>query len=108
MNNAIEPFEPPCPIGFVKFPTDMCEHFCSYRMTGSERRIFDCIMRKTVGWKKQWDYIPISQFAEECDIRPPNVCRSLNELVKMNAILVKVGRRGGRQYSINFNFREWR
>ena len=85
----------------------MCEKLCKFRMGGYERRVFDCILRQTMGWAKKEDYISLGQFEEKTGIAQSNVSRALKNLEAMRLITVRRGPKRGRKFAINFDVNQW-
>lgn len=46
--------------GFIMYPTMLEQYWWS--MTGSEQKCMDYIIRRTIGWQKDWDQISLAQF----------------------------------------------
>lgn len=72
--------------GHVEIANDLFEALCHFDMPGRQRRVFDAIMRKTWGWGKKSDRIPLSQIASLTGVKIKHVCEMLNWLKKANMI----------------------
>ena len=94
--------------GFIMFPKKMCKALCRCRLGGNTRSVFDVILIQTVGWRKEWDYIALSQFAEKTGIAKPNVCREIQTLVGRKIIFKKISKGHTNQYAINLNYEQWK
>jgi phage replication O-like protein O len=92
--------------GFIKIATELWEEFAKIRIPGEARQCLDWIIRKTYGWNKKSDKIPLSQFVENLGIKRQNVIRSLNRLRGMNMIYI-IKEKKNNCYGINKNYKEW-
>jgi len=92
--------------GYTRIANELLEALCSIRIRGESRQIFDVIIRKTYGFNKKEDCIPLSQFVQYTGIKKPNVIRAIAILVKMNLIVKKDYKKAAR-YSINKNYHSW-
>ena len=54
-------------------------------------KVLDCIARKTLGWQKRWDGIPLSQFEEMTGKSRPAIVKAIAELVERKIILCGKG-----------------
>lgn len=73
--------------GHVSVANDIWEALCRADIPGRQRRVLDVIIRKTWGWNKKHDLIPLSQLSEMTGIRRPHVCQLLNWLKAANMIV---------------------
>lgn len=73
--------------GHVSVANDIWEALCRADIPGRQRRVFDVIVRKTWGWNKKADLIPLSQFEDLTGIKRTHVCLLLNWLKAANMIL---------------------
>ena len=74
--------------GYIRIANDVLDALCKVRIPGEARQILDCIIRKTYGFNKKSDGIPLSQFAEMTGISRRNCLRALKKLEEMNLIRV--------------------
>lgn len=74
--------------GYIKIANDIYDAFCRTRISGEERQILDCILRKTYGWNKCEDAISISQFADMTGIQKPHIIRAIKGLLAKNIISI--------------------
>lgn len=72
--------------GHVEIANELFEALYRFPIPGRQRRIFDAILRKTWGWGKKSDHIPLSQLANETGIDKSHVCHMLEWLKKANMI----------------------
>jgi len=93
--------------GFTRIANELLEALCNIRIPGEARQIFDLIMRKTYGFNKKEDRIPLSQFAQFTGIKKPNVKRAINKLIKMN-LVIKKDKNKAAIYSINKHYLSWK
>lgn len=88
--------------GHVKIATELFHFLCSFRIPGECRLVFDAIVRKTWGWKKKEDRIPVSQIAELTKLKKQNVSRSLAQLIEHKLVI-----KNDDKLRINKNYSEW-
>lgn len=63
-------------------------------LSGTAFKCYALIIRKTAGWHKEVDYIPVSQFLQLCGIKKPETITSaLQELEKIG-LIVRIQSRG--------------
>ncbi|MBF0405461.1 MAG: replication protein [Nitrospirae bacterium] len=93
--------------GFTKVPNDLLEALARMRINGEARQLLDVILRKTFGWNKKEDWIPLSQFCLLTGIKKPNVIRGLKTLVEMQ-IIIKTDNRKSITWRINRSFSTWK
>jgi len=89
--------------GTVRIATELWEAITRTRVPGEAMQCLMFIIRKTYGWQKKEDKIPLVQFVEATGIPKPRVCRSLAKLRGMNIIAQK-----GNKLSINKFYSTWR
>jgi len=88
--------------GHIKIATELFVYLCSFRIPGECRLVFDAIIRKTWGWKKKEDRIPVSQIAELTKLKKQNVSRSLLQLLAHKLVI-----KNDDKLQINKNYVEW-
>lgn len=97
--------------GHVSVANDIWEALCRTDISGKHRRVFDTIVRKTWGWNKKEDAIPISQIVERTGISRRTVIYCLQDLEAKRMIFVKRGgdgmNRDINRMSINKDFEVW-
>lgn len=100
--------------GYTAIANDIMDALCHIRIPGEARQVLDSILRKTYGWHKKEDGIPLSQFVEMTGINRPNICRSINMLVDMNIIIkkdngiIKKDNELWTTYSFQKDFEKWK
>ena len=47
---------------FTKIPNDLLNALCRINIPGEARRVFDCIVRKTLGWNRKDARITLGDF----------------------------------------------
>ena len=92
--------------GYLKIANELSEAFCRYRLSGREWQILWVILRKTYGFNKKEDWIPLSQFQSLTNLDKSNIIHALNNLLKKN-IIVKIDNDRGRSYTFNKLYSEW-
>jgi len=71
-----------------------------------ERRVLDCILRKTYGWNKKADRISYSQFQEATGIDRRHIGRSLASLKRRNVIIC-IGQGYALEYGLQKDYELW-
>lgn len=94
--------------GHTDIANEIMEALARTRIPGEARQVLDYIMRKTWGWHKKEDEIPLSQFVFGTGIKKQNVCRALQKLKEMNIIFIKSDNDNGSSYKINKHYDTWR
>lgn len=76
--------------GYIPIANEIAERFCEtkHRISGDEWTILWIILRKTYGWNKPEDAIPLSQFTEISGMKRQNVHRALKKLSSKKMIAV--------------------
>lgn len=63
--------------GFIRVPSDLLEALCLVDMPDSARRVFLCVLRKTVGFGKAEDWISVSQYVAMTGLNERRVWEAL-------------------------------
>ena len=95
--------------GHLRISTEFYDALCRIRIPGEARQVFDFVIRKTWGWQKREDKIPLSQFVLGTGLRKDKVIRARRKLVEMN--IIRVSQKGNDEaptYSINKDFDSWK
>lgn len=98
----------PQPDKFLRISTEFFDALIKIRIPGEARQVFDFIIRKTWGFNKKEDRIPLSQFALATGLKKPTVMRALGKLKKMNIIVIKKDNTNEIKYSIYKDFDNWK
>lgn len=95
--------------GYTRIPNDLLDALCRSRIAGEERQVFDVILRKTLGFGKKEDAIPLTQIEIATGLGRNAVCRGIKGLRDKNLITSshKKGTRGSTIYRINEVFTKW-
>lgn len=72
--------------GYFPFPNEVIDKLLPM-LTGAEFKVLSVIMRQTIGWKKQWDRIAVSQFRKKGGMSKAGVVVSLDVLTQNKLIL---------------------
>lgn len=93
--------------GYIRISNELWDALCRTRIPGEERQILDVIFRKTYGFNKKTDAIPLSQFEAATGLKRSTVCRAINSLEEKRLISLK--RETGRVtiYGINKLYSQW-
>ena len=75
--------------GYIKIANDLWDALIAIRIPGEARQVFDLILRKTYGFNKTEDFIPLSQFVDSTNIKKANIIRALKKLSDMNLIVIQ-------------------
>lgn len=101
---------PQCEHGYTTIANEIIEKLCSHRIAGQEWQVLWVIVRKTWGFKKKQDMIPLSQFSKSTGIPRRKIPSLLNSLVEKNIISKSVTNKGDRQtilYGIQKDYDRW-
>jgi len=96
---------------FTPVPNDALERLAAFGLSGREFRILLVVIRKTWGWGKEKDKIPMSQFARFTGIDRRHCHSILTSLIKQKIINKTVTAYGDRKvisYSFNDVYAEWK
>jgi len=93
---------------FLPIPTAIAEAFNGIRISGEEWQCLWLILRKTYGWRKTADAIPLSQFVEATKIDKAHIIRAIKNLESKKVIIIaNIGNDKAKTYSLNNNHEEW-
>ncbi len=92
--------------GYIKLANELMDALIRFRIPGEARQCLDFIIRKTYGFNKKEDWIPLSQFVEATGLKKPIVCRAIHKLIHLNMIIKNDNARGT-TYRVNKNHHEW-
>ena len=93
---------------FTKIPNDLLNALCRINIPGEARRVFDCIVRKTLGWNRKDARITLGDFEAMTGIKKPNIKRAISRLTSINVVIVI--RRDNEitpKYCINTDYSKW-
>lgn len=97
--------------GHIEIANDLWETLCRTDISGTQIRVFDSILRKTWGWSKKEDAIPISQISKMTNLSSRTVIRSIQELeAKMMLFVIRKktdGKNEANVYRINKDYDIW-
>ena len=94
--------------GHISIATDIWEALTAYRIPGEQMQCLLFIIRKTYGWKKKQDAIPLSQFVSATGMQKPSVVRALKGLLTKK--LIRVNKRVNAKvkvYEFVKDFEQW-
>lgn len=69
-----------------------------------ESKVLWFLIRKTWGWKKESEFIPLKQFEKELDILRPHISRALSSLIKRRIVT----KPGNKRYAIQADTSLWK
>jgi phage replication O-like protein O len=99
---------PQCEDGYVRIANEIQDALCRTRISGEERQILDCILRKTYGWGKLEDAISLSQFVDMTGIIKTHIPRAINGLLSKKMITItKNGNAPAHIYSFVKDYEQW-
>lgn len=90
------------PRGFTAIPNDLLEHLAQLYLRPNDWQVLLSIIRKTLGWHKETDFITNSQIMEATGLCKAVVSRSLPKLQKRNIII-----RRKRQIGVQQDWTPW-
>ena len=95
--------------GYTMIANELFDALINFRICGEHRQVLDFIIRKTYGFKKKTDAIPLSQFVKATGIQKAHVIRAINALKLCNIIKgAKTGTFDAVIYGINKDYMKWR
>ncbi len=95
--------------GYIRIVNEVWEALTSIRIPGEARQVLDFIIRKTWGWGKKKDKIPLSQFQIATGLSKNKIIRARKKLITMNLITVpQKGYENTLTYSFNKNYLTWK
>jgi phage replication O-like protein O len=74
--------------GHLRIANEVWDSLVSIRIPGEARQVLDFIIRKTWGWGKKTDKIPLSQFCIATKLKKSTVIKARKKLLTMNLITV--------------------
>ena len=92
--------------GYIKIANELAEALSEIRISGEEWQVLWVILRKTYGWHKKEDWIPLNQFMEMTGINKPCIIRAIKKLEKKK-IVIKKDNDKGKTYEFNKHYKEW-
>jgi phage replication O-like protein O len=92
--------------GYIRIAIELVDRFTKLHLSGNEWQILWAIMRKTWGWHKKSDVVPLSQLEQLTDLRRPRVCEALDGLVRKNVLVVRKSVLGN-DYAVNKLHTQW-
>lgn len=66
--------------GYLRIATEIIDKLIRYRLSGQEWQVLLVIWRKTYGWNKKEDRIPLSQIAKLTEISRSSAVRAIRKL----------------------------
>jgi len=95
--------------GYTMIANELFDALIRFRIPGEQRQVIDFIIRKTYGFRKKVDAIPLIQFVKATGIKKSHVIRAINVLKLRNMISgAKTGTFDATIYGINKDYRSWR
>jgi len=86
----------------------LLEELAKIRFSGEEDQVLKIIIRKTYGFNKKEDVIPLIQFVKGTGgMAKSSICRALNSLIKKNVIYKNVKDKGV-SYGIQKSYTQWK
>ena len=92
--------------GHLRVANEIWDALCRLDASGSDWKILMYVIRKTYGYRKTVDWIPLSQFTGGTDLGKPAVCRGLKRLTSRR-IITRIDNATRGKYKFNKNFDEW-
>lgn len=89
--------------GHIKIANEIVEALCQINLNPYESRVLWCIVRKTYGWNKKKDKIPVSQIVKETGLRKQHVSRALKSLIDRQIVT----RTSDKQTCLQKNYDQW-
>lgn len=94
--------------GHTGISNELLDAIIGHRVSGVEFQCLLFIIRKTYGWNKKIDMIPLSQFSKATGHKRQNIRAAIKSLECKNIIAVmKIHDREALKYSVNKDFETW-
>lgn len=94
--------------GHTSLANELIEHLARHRFSGQEYQILWVVWRKTWGWQKKEDAIPLSQFSKLCNMGRNQVVRSIKLLVSKRVLTSTKSETGYiTKYRFNKDYETW-
>ncbi len=93
--------------GHLGLAHEIVESLAKIRISGTEWQLLWVILRKTYGWHKKLDVIPLSQFHALTGLPKPHIIRYLSKLLHKKIIFIAKIERGSTVYGFNKDFDKW-
>lgn len=84
------------------------DHIARIRVPGEARQVLDIIIRQTLYYQKEQDYIALSQFVDRTGLSKTQIIRGRQKLQKMKLISVYQKVNEPTIYRLNKDFQQWR
>ncbi len=94
--------------GHTDIANEIMEALAKIRIPGEARQVMDFIIRKTYGWHKKEDRIPLSQFVSGTGLTKITICKALKKLISMNLIITQKGNDYITSYCFNKHYNTWK
>jgi len=88
---------------YLILTNDFIEAAYKQSFSQNEGKVLWFLVRKTWGWQKLSDFIPLKQFEKELDILKPHISRALSSLTQRQ-IVTKLG---NKRYAIQVDISFW-
>ena len=92
--------------GHTKIANELMDALMRVNFSSYERRVLDCVLRKTYGWNKKADRISYTQFEEATGLNRWHVARALGHLITRNVIAVS-GNGHKLEYGLQKDYELW-
>lgn len=94
---------PQCEDGYTKVANEILEALSRVKLSPYEWRVLMFIIRKTYGWQKKTDLIPLSQIALGTGILKGNASRTLKSLISKQIVI----RTDNKRIGFSKNYTQW-
>jgi len=72
---------------YLILPNDFIEGVYKQSFSQNESKVLWFVIRKTWGWRKLFEFIPLKQFVNVLDLIPPNIVRALSSLTQRQIVI---------------------
>ena len=88
--------------GYTAIANELVEHLAMPGLNGSELRVIMVVLRKTYGFQRKSDKIPLSQFRKATRMNQAQVVRTIKSLVSKRILV-----HDENGYKLNKNWEQW-
>lgn len=94
--------------GFTRISNELLEALSRARLSPAQTACLLCVIRKTYGYGKKADKIPLSQFCRATGLKKQNASRALKALCARKIIVISGDDRKAKTYRINKDYEQWK
>lgn len=94
--------------GFTQIPNYYLEALCQVKLSPNETKVLAFLIRKIIGWHKEEDRIPGSQFCKALSLDRRNIFRATRGLERKEMLVVTGDDKKAKIYRLQMDVTKWR